>query len=221
MSEPRSDLFIDRVKSASEKPVRSYVHDPRPTGKEPGRADVGSDVAATFVERAEATGMTVSRVSAVEDAAAVARSWMDERNVTTAMVWDVPELRDLADAMEGIHLSWWKPDSPTAKDDAFAMSCGITTVDYAVAETGALVACGGAAKGRSVTMLGEYHVAIVRKEQILADLYDLFPRLQADYPDGLPPSISLIAGPSKTADIELQLVIGVHGPGDVHVILVE
>ena len=53
--------------------------------------------------------------------------------------------------------------------------------------------------------------------EILPDLFDLFPAGRSE----LPSSLTLITGPSKTGDIELKLVTGVHGPGGVHVILID
>jgi L-lactate utilization protein LutC len=63
------------------------------------------------------------------------------------------------------------------------------------------------------------HVAVAGREQILPDLFDLFDgRLAADR---LPASVSIITGPSKTGDIELRLVTGVHGPGEIHVVVID
>ena len=63
-------------------------------------------------------------------------------------------------------------------------------------------------------------MAIVEESQILADLIDLFDALDERGLDQLPSNLALITGPSKTGDIELTLVTGVHGPGKWHVIIV-
>ena len=63
------------------------------------------------------------------------------------------------------------------------------------------------------------HVAVVDTTQVLPDLYDCLDAL-GERPQ-LPANVSLITGPSKTADIEGELVTGVHGPGELHVVLVE
>ena len=71
---------------------------------------------------------------------------------------------------------------------------------------------------RSLSLLPPIHVAVAERRQILPDLFDLF-ALLGKGPDELPACLSVITGPSKTGDIELRLVTGVHGPGEIHVIL--
>lgn len=215
------EAFVHAVHQSAQKPIMPHAHDSPPVKGEPGRANIKRPLSDHFIDRAEATGMTVARLGSMEEAADAAQEYMADQGIVSALCWDTPELRSFGEKLGDVELSWWAPSDPDRKTHAFAMKCGITTVDYAVAETGSLVVCGTAEKGRSVTMLGEHHIALVRADQILPDLYDLFPKLQADHPNGLPASVSLITGPSKTADIELQLVVGVHGPGAVHIILIE
>ena len=96
---------------------------------------------------------------------------------------------------------------------------GITAVDYALADTGTLVLITGAGRARSVSLLPPVHVAILKPEQIIAGLDELIPRLNADR--DLASAVIFITGPSRTADIELTLVVGVHGPQELHVVLLD
>ena len=73
---------------------------------------------------------------------------------------------------------------------------------------------------RSLSLLPPLHIAVAHQSQILPDLFDLFETPLWTERGGLPSCLSLITGPSKTGDIELRLVTGVHGPGEVHVILI-
>ena len=66
------------------------------------------------------------------------------------------------------------------------------------------------------------HVVLVRRGQVLASLDDLFAIRRLQFvEERMPAYTNLISGPSRTADIEHTLVTGVHGPGDVHMILME
>jgi L-lactate dehydrogenase complex protein LldG len=103
---------------------------------------------------------------------------------------------------------------------AFAADLGITSVDWAVAETGTLALCSHPGQGRVVSLLPPNYLAILEPAQIVPDLFDLFARLE-DHKHNLPSNVALVTGPSKTGDIELKLTTGVHGPGNVHVLVVE
>jgi L-lactate dehydrogenase complex protein LldG len=106
------------------------------------------------------------------------------------------------------------------RDDFFAAEAGISGVDYLIAETGSIVLLSHTEQPRSLSLLPPIHIAVAHRDQLLPDLFDLFEaRLWADR-GGLPSCLSLITGPSKTGDIELRLVTGVHGPGEVHVVLI-
>jgi len=107
----------------------------------------------------------------------------------------------------------------TARDLYFAADIGISGVDYGIAETGSVVLETSSGHPRSVSLLPPVHIAVCEAKQLLGDLFDLFEpeRLR----NGMIPScVSLITGPSKTGDIELRLVKGVHGPGEIRVIVV-
>jgi len=113
---------------------------------------------------------------------------------------------------------------PPAKGDEtmYAVDAGITAVSVAVAETGSIVCPSGAGFWRGLSLIPPVHVALLRAEQIVPDLLDLFSSVEALAPQGsrLPAHTTLITGPSKTADIEGILITGVHGPGRVHVCVV-
>ena len=97
-----------------------------------------------------------------------------------------------------------------------AMRCVFTITLLAIAESGSVVCQTGPATRRVASLIPPMHVAVVGRSQIVPDLCDFFDGLQPP----LPSNINLITGPSKTADIEGTLVTGVHGPGDVHVLVV-
>jgi L-lactate dehydrogenase complex protein LldG len=111
-------------------------------------------------------------------------------------------------------------DESTRWQHAFAADVGITSVDWAIAETGSLALFSGPNQGRVVSLLPKRYLAIIEPSQILPDLFDLFARLESRKAE-LPSNMVLVTGPSKTGDIELKLTTGVHGPGNVHLLVVE
>ena len=98
---------------------------------------------------------------------------------------------------------------------------GITGVDYALAETGSLVLLARPGQPRSVSLLPPVHIALIRPEQIIRGFDELFELLRADFEvTGVKSAVTFITGPSRTADIELTLVVGVHGPQQLHAVLI-
>ncbi|MGE5570896.1 MAG: LutC/YkgG family protein [Rhodospirillales bacterium] len=95
---------------------------------------------------------------------------------------------------------------------------GITSADYALADTGSLVLFSSPEEARMVSLLPPVHVAVVPRERILTGLDELLTEIPL--PADRSSSMLLITGPSRTADIEQILVRGVHGPGEIHVIVV-
>jgi L-lactate utilization protein LutC len=95
---------------------------------------------------------------------------------------------------------------------------GITSADYALADTGSLVLFSSPEEARMISLLPPTHVALVPRERILTGLDELL--TQVPLPADRSSSMIFITGPSRTADIEQILVRGVHGPGELHVIVV-
>lgn len=102
---------------------------------------------------------------------------------------------------------------------------GLTGADLAVAETGSLVLIAGRGRPRSTSLLPPCHVAVFGRSALVESLAQVGVFLEAWHRDGAPPgkggAINVITGPSRTADIELTLTRGVHGPKELHAIFVE
>ena len=99
---------------------------------------------------------------------------------------------------------------------------GLTGTDYALAETGSLVILPRRGLSRLVSLYPPVHIAVVRPEEVLESLDDLFllRRLEFYQRSGEMGSyLNFITGPSRTADIEMTIVQGVHGPKQVHLVL--
>lgn len=103
-------------------------------------------------------------------------------------------------------------------DEVYEVDASVTDVWRVVAETGSLVVRASPDHGRSLSLVPPLHVAIVEPKNCVGDLIDLF-ELATSEPDAS--AMVIISGPSKTADIEMNLVTGVHGPGVVQVFLLK
>jgi L-lactate utilization protein LutC len=88
----------------------------------------------------------------------------------------------------------------------------VTGCDCLIAQTGSIFVSTRSAAGRAASVLPEMHLVVARRAQLVPDLPAAFALLRQRYGDHWPSAISLITGPSRTADIEKILVMGAHGP---------
>jgi L-lactate dehydrogenase complex protein LldG len=107
----------------------------------------------------------------------------------------------------------------TDAGDVKTAEVGINFADYALADTGSLVFLTESHETRLISLLPPIHIALIARKNILSGLDELFTLVP--HPALKSSAMTLITGPSRTADIEMRLVRGVHGPGEVHVIIVE
>jgi L-lactate dehydrogenase complex protein LldG len=99
------------------------------------------------------------------------------------------------------------------------LNVGITSCEFVIARLGSIMV--SSKNSRRLNVYPETHVVIAYVNQLVDDLKDAFAAIQAKYAGKLPSMISVITGPSRTADIEKTLVMGAHGPKELFLILVE
>jgi L-lactate dehydrogenase complex protein LldG len=100
---------------------------------------------------------------------------------------------------------------------------GVTSADFCIADSATLVLKARPGQARSVSLAPSIHIAVIRLEQIIADLNELYTLLKYDprhQKEGLTRCMTFITGPSKTADIEAIMVHGVHGPREVYIYVI-
>ncbi len=97
----------------------------------------------------------------------------------------------------------------------------ITGCECLVARTGSLVMSAAQESGRTTSVYAPVHICIAFMNQLVVDLKDGLQLIKDKYGDQLPSLITFATGPSRTADIEKTLVVGVHGPKEVYLFLVE
>ena len=101
------------------------------------------------------------------------------------------------------------------------MKAGITFCEFLVARTGSVLISSASPSGRRVNIFPPVHIVLANKSQLVDYLEDALGLIHKKYGDILPSIISTITGPSRTADIEKTLVVGVHGPKEVYLFLVD
>jgi L-lactate dehydrogenase complex protein LldG len=94
---------------------------------------------------------------------------------------------------------------------------GVSQAAYGLADTGSVVLLAGPDSPRGRSLLPPVHISVLSAGDLLPGLPDLFRELGTN----LPSEVAIVTGPSRSADIEQTLTIGVHGPGEVHVVLVD
>ncbi len=111
----------------------------------------------------------------------------------------------------------------TAFSDTTLEACdaSITTCESLVARTGTIVLSSATESGRTASVYAPVHICIAHASQLVYDVKDALQGVKEKYAGQLPSLISFASGPSRTADIEKTLVVGVHGPGEVYVFLVD
>jgi L-lactate dehydrogenase complex protein LldG len=99
----------------------------------------------------------------------------------------------------------------------------LSGADVGIAESGTLLLRSGAGRGRLASLLAPVHIAVLRAPQLVRGLGEALALVQARDADVFADSsnLTLITGPSRTADIEMTLTLGVHGPREIHVVLAE
>jgi L-lactate dehydrogenase complex protein LldG len=130
--------------------------------------------------------------------------------------WDMDQIpvRGLAEALKNEGITFAAPGDPSVR-------IGLTGASVGLAATGSLVFVSGAGKPRLAGLIPPVHVAVLTTDQLVPDLESWAAMQRQTHLEAFKhANISVISGPSRTGDIEMEIVMGVHGPGEVHIILI-
>jgi L-lactate dehydrogenase complex protein LldG len=187
-----------------------------------------------FREEFERVAGVFHRVSSMGAVSGVIRRIAQERQAKNVLSWHPGVLGlDLRVSLgrEGLAVSVAPDGHPDGaarashREAAARAEIGVTGVDWALAETGTLVLVSGRGRPRSTSLLPATHVAVFGRDSLVESLEQTGVMLEALHVDPARSMsgavINFITGPSRTADIELTLTRGVHGPKEVHAIFVE
>jgi L-lactate dehydrogenase complex protein LldG len=223
------EAFLECVRKAVAEGNRAGAGQAPLPNAQVGYQGAGDDHVAGYAQAFEAAGGKVHIVANELEAVGTITTVLQQARVQRLVLGQGPVIDRLRlkEALRGrVRDIWQEPlaepsgagDTKDSKGRLFAADAGITGVDWLIAETGSMVMLSRSGQARSLSLLPPLHIAVASAEQILPDLFDLFaPGLIPT----LPANITLITGPSKTGDIELKLVTGVHGPGEVHVVIID
>ena len=197
-----------------------------------------------FVTKAEAVSATVARVASPQDAFAYAVDLCERKEACQLLVSGCeadlsPEAEALCDTKQTKVMA--APELPPEEHAALSALCadkgieltardlrdhlagidiGVTYADFGIADTGTLVIDSSSEQVRLATMISEIHVAVLPRSRLRETSY----ALEADLRGGMqqsPNYMAFITGASRTADIERVLALGVHGPLELHILIME
>lgn len=196
---------------------------------------VEPDVCGTFVERARTAAAVVTEIKSYEEAVAYAVELCESRKLSRIAIDEdgvdpgsekktiaAPELasEEYKVLEEQCGASGIDCIERGMRDRLTGVDVGFTYGDIGIAETGTVVINCPGEELRLATMLCEYHVCIVARSNVVKDAFAAESQLQK-FMLSTPNYTAFITGPSRTADIERVLAIGVHGPLELHVLLLE
>jgi L-lactate utilization protein LutC len=220
------DAFLQNVRTSVQAGNRAGVTPPLPERGRVGYQGAGPDAVARFCTELSAAGGRAHVVAGPDAAWQVIADMIRTHGCRQVVVGrgGLIERLEIAGRLRGAGLEVTPIDAVPAqgpRDGFFGADLGISNVHRLIAETGTVVMAAGPDDPRSLSLLPPLHIALAERSQILPDLFDLFDLFSplATNHTTPPSCLSLITGPSKTGDIELRLVTGVHGPGEVHVVI--
>jgi len=177
---------------------------------EPRQPESVDSEVASFLDEIKKLSGVGEKLSSAEIQSAL-KNLVTEQNILKATVWNTTLLDQLQIAEHlcalGVELV-----SPNADKHEMALcDLGVTEADYILPETGTLVLRSSSEKPRAVSLLPRVHLAIVHPDKLRADMHQVFAEAKDSH------YLVFITGPSRTADIELTVTLGVHGPKNLYV----
>ncbi len=232
------EAFLARVRQAlrtERQPHPAGAASPE-HGEAVSLATEGEDLAARLQRELEGVGGSVARVRHVAEAAQYIARLAREKGAEVVVRWqsDLLDTLEIDDALEAgganVHTASPMGEAEVAgrrqelRDLLARADLGLSGVDAVIAETGTLMLTAQPGQMRGVSLLPPVHVAVARTDQVVATFADALRAVRQtgeDMQQNLTSCISFVTGPSRTGDIELKLTVGVHGPGELHLVLLD
>ena len=183
-------------------PERPAILPPRTAGPVEGEID-------RLLEEVRALAGVAARVPPAEVEGSLA-TLVEEERIARATLWSTPRIAELrlADRLSALGVDL--VPGTAGKADLARCDLGVTEADFALPETGTIGLLSSRDKPREVSLLPRVHLAVMGPQALRPDLHQAFAEARDHH------YLILISGPSRTADIELTLTLGVHGPRALH-----
>jgi L-lactate dehydrogenase complex protein LldG len=189
-----------------------------------------SELVNQFEETLIGIGGEVIRVASPDVLSKAISTWISEVEARNIVAWHHEDLKNVLQLDQrsdtekqptGPQVTFWdeQTDSQQLTDAAEQADVGFTVAEYGLSETGTIVLYNRGNCGRLVSLLPTVCATVLSAQNIIPRLTQLLPEIDRNVADHS--CINLITGPSRSADIEMDLSIGVHGPGQLVVFLIE
>ncbi len=219
MSSARDDILKGLRDAIAKQPP--FPAQPREPHLPVTRLDDDEDLRARFIAEVERVRGVVHAAESEDDARRILRELLMSRSVRRVTMWDEAHI-----PLSGIQALLGELGIARVQGDNEVVAtadAGITGCDWAIAATGTLVLSSGEGRPRMASLLPPVHIAVVTTDRLVPRLEDYMAAQRAQQLGVFRRSsnITLITGCSRTSDIEMHPVFGVHGPLELHVILIE
>jgi L-lactate dehydrogenase complex protein LldG len=188
------------------------------------------ELAAQFAEELGRLEGRVYRVADDEEALDTIGRLLEERGAGRVIAWELDQIGlpglDALLAQRGVQILDAEARGARRKERLQALEPAevcISGAEAAIAESGTLVLRHGPGRPRLASLLAPAHIAVLRERQLVRGLGEALALLHQRYGDDVlfdVSNLTLITGPSRTADIEMTLALGIHGPPQIHVVLI-
>jgi L-lactate dehydrogenase complex protein LldG len=210
--DPSREQILSKIRAAWHASDRAPASPLPPSTRIASRAagDAASEIDLLLAEIRKLGGRA-QRIAGREELNQALCKLIRDENVKQVTLWQTRELKDLG--LEGTFASQGVEVVPPDADNRTLAECdlGVTGADAVLPETGTLVLRASQERSQMVSLLPHVHLAIVLPSALRADLQQVLEQVKGD------PRVHFISGPSRTADIEKTLAIGVHGPKALYV----
>lgn len=190
-----------------------------PSGStDPGVTTDSAPRVAEFRRRLESVGASCSVFQHEHEAASELERLIEEAGARRIAVSDAPLLKTIISHVNtGTKLL---SEEAVLAGELFECEIGITSAQWGIAETGTLVLESERERHRLISLIPPVHIAVIAAQRIVGTMSEALARVRGQGSDDLSRAVTFITGPSRTADIELTLALGMHGPRALHVLVI-